>query len=215
MSWKRRIGWGVMTFFAVAIGLYAVAAYGGLNPDNFFPEQRDIYVANLGGLMMHIAGAVVALVIGPFLFLPATRRKRWRPVHRWVGRLYMLGILLGALGGLYMAQMAWGGLVTRLGFTALAILWMFVSGMALWRVRQRDFKAHQRWIIRSYALTFAAVMLRLQMPLYGALGIDPMTAYQMTAWTSWIPNLIVAEIIIWQMGRPRKQRSQLNPAAGD
>jgi hypothetical protein len=49
---------------------------------------------------------------------------------------------------------------------------------------------------RSYALIFAAVTLRLQLVIFQvAFGIEEMAAYQATAWASWVPNLIIAEII--------------------
>ena len=49
---------------------------------------------------------------------------------------------------------------------------------------------------RSYALIFAAPMLRLLLGLYvGVFGIGETEAYQAVAWSCWVPNLIVAEII--------------------
>ena len=53
-------------------------------------------------------------------------------------------------------------------------------------------------MIRSYALTFAAVTLRLWSPLLEAviqpeLGIEP---YTIVAWLAWVPNLIFAQFII-------------------
>jgi hypothetical protein len=49
---------------------------------------------------------------------------------------------------------------------------------------------------RSYALIFAAVTLRLQLVIFQvAFGVEEMAAYEATAWSSWVPNLIVAEII--------------------
>jgi hypothetical protein len=66
---------------------------------------------------------------------------------------------------------------------------------------------------RSYALIFAAVTLRLLLGLYqGAFGIEEEQAYQLVAWTSWIPNLIVAEII---NGRRRRRESGQMPQIAD
>ena len=49
-------------------------------------------------------------------------------------------------------------------------------------------------LIRNFSLTLAAVTLRLQLPLYiGAFGLDFESAYQVVSWTSWVPNLLVAE----------------------
>jgi hypothetical protein len=79
------------------------------------------------------------------------------------------------------------------GFGLLAVLWLVTSLLALVRVRSRDFAAHREWMIRSYALCLAAVMLRIYMPLSAVAGIPFEDAYPAVAWLCWVPNLIVAE----------------------
>jgi hypothetical protein len=64
-------------------------------------------------------------------------------------------------------------------------------------------------MIRSYALTLAAVTLRLWLPLSQVAGIDFMTAYVAIAWLCWVPNLLVAE---WFLRR-RPRRPVLAPPA--
>lgn len=51
-------------------------------------------------------------------------------------------------------------------------------------------------MIRSYALTLAAVTLRLQLPASAMLDIPFETAYPAIAFLCWVPNLILAEIWI-------------------
>jgi len=48
-------------------------------------------------------------------------------------------------------------------------------------------------MIRSFALTFAAVMLRIILPLELASGVPFSTAYKIVSWACWVPNLVVAE----------------------
>jgi hypothetical protein len=60
-------------------------------------------------------------------------------------------------------------------------------------------------MIRNYALTFAAVTLRIWLPLLSEVaGIEFVNAYRAVAWLCWIPNLYVAQRIIEQ---PRPQVS--------
>jgi hypothetical protein len=55
---------------------------------------------------------------------------------------------------------------------------------------------------RSYALIFAAPMLRLLLGLYmGVFEIGETEAYQAVVWSCWVPNLIVAEIINIRRGQ--------------
>ncbi len=52
-------------------------------------------------------------------------------------------------------------------------------------------------MIRSYAITFSAVSLRLWLPaLQFGIGLDFMTSYKIVAWISWVLNLFIAEWII-------------------
>ena len=59
-------------------------------------------------------------------------------------------------------------------------------------------------MIRSFALTFGAVLLRVYIPISQMMGIEFMTAYRAIAWLAWVPNLIVAELYI--RGLPRRRR---------
>jgi len=63
--------------------------------------------------------------------------------------------------------------------------------------------AHQRWMIRSLALTFAAVTLRVYLPLSVAVGLPFDVAYPVIAWVCWVPNLLVAECLFVPRSRLR------------
>lgn len=211
----KKILWGLMTFFAIGIALFASISYGSANPDNFFPQQRAVYIAHLATILTHALSASVALLIGPFQFLPRLRQKRWLPLHRWLGRLYLLGILLGGLSGFYMARLAHGGFPAQVGFTMLSLLWLFTATMALQRIRTGNVRAHEQWMIRNYALTFAAVTLRLYLGL-GQVFLPEVgftAVYITTAWISWIPNLLIAEWLIYR--RQPQAHPALNAAAAD
>jgi len=154
------------------------------------------------GITAHVAGAMLATIIGPLQFLPRIITKRWIGLHRWLGRVYLLGILVGGVAGLYMATLAQGGFPARLGFVILAVLWLTGGAIAYWRMLHRDIQSHRQWMVRTYALTFAAVTLRLWLTLFQVLGIPLAEGYVAVAWLSWVPNLIVAEAIVNHI-RPR------------
>jgi uncharacterized membrane protein len=198
----RRIGWGAMTFLAALVFLYA-GSYLTLNPDNYFPEQKLVYMLHTSGLLMHIVGAMLAVILGPFQFLPGIRSRRFLNVHRWLGRTYLIAVLVGGLGGLYMARLSYGGLPTHLGFASLGILWLFSGWQAYRHIRRREIELHREWMMRNYALTFAGVMLRVWMPLSGAAGFAFLPSYLVVAWLCWVPNLLVAE---WMIRRRREGR---------
>ena len=51
-------------------------------------------------------------------------------------------------------------------------------------------------MIRSFSLTFAAVTLRLYLPIGIVSGLTFEQIYVATAWISWVPNLLVAELYL-------------------
>ncbi len=53
---------------------------------------------------------------------------------------------------------------------------------------------HQRWMVRSFALCFAAVTLRLYLGAAMAGGLVYAQAYPVISFLCWVPNLVVAEI---------------------
>lgn len=146
-------------------------------------------------LDVHVAGAATALLVGPLQFLPRLRARR-RTLHRWLGRIYVTGCLAGGIGGLVMAFGATAGPIAGVGFGSLAVIWLITTGQALRMALARRFDAHRAWMIRSFALTFGAVTLRLYLPILPLLGFSFLDAYRLTSYLAWIPNLILAELYL-------------------
>ena len=113
----------------------------------------------------------------------------------WLGRSYVVGVAIGATGALALAPRAQTGAVAALGFGMLGILWAACTLAAFLRIRGGDRDAHRRWMLRSYALTLAAVTLRLYIPLSISLGVAFEVAYPVIAWLCWVPNLAVTEML--------------------
>jgi uncharacterized membrane protein len=151
-------------------------------------------------IIVHAACAATALLLGPVQFLPAVRR-RWPRVHRWTGRTYVAGCLAGGASALVLAAGVSSGVTAGAGFGALGVVWMHVTGQGWHTGRARQWPEHRRWMIRSFAMTFAAVTLRIYMPLAGVLGFDLMRAYPAIAWLCWVPNAILADLYLRKDGR--------------
>jgi len=94
------------------------------------------------------------------------------------------------------------------GFSALAIGWLLTSTFAYLAIRRVEVDQHEYWMIRSYALCFAAVTLRIWLPLLQVgWGMDFIPAYRIIAWLCWVPNLLVAELIIRKLKVSRLVRT--------
>lgn len=152
----------------------------------------------------HITLAPIGLLLMPFQFWMGLRSRRPQ-THRWIGRAYGLCILLAGIGGLLMAVGTKAGPVAAIGFGLLAVLWLGSTGYGIWLARRGRIAEHQRWMIRSAALTFAAVTLRVYLPvLFMTLGEE--VGYTLVSWLCWVPNLVVTE---WFLLRPARQSSAL------
>lgn len=149
---------------------------------------------------LHVGLGGLALVIGPWQFFPTWRSRRLA-LHRLLGKIYVSACWLSGLGGLSIAFFASGGPATKIGFTLLAIGWLITTTKAYLHIRQGAVEAHQQWMMRSFALTLAAVSLRLYLPSLMAVGLDFKIAYLIVSWACWIPNLLIAEWIIRQKQR--------------
>ena len=81
------------------------------------------------------------------------------------------------------------------GFAALAVCWLHTAIRALVAILAGDVVAHRRWMVRNFALTFAAVTLRLYLPAAMVSGVPFEAAYPAIAWLCWVPNLLAAEAL--------------------
>ncbi len=151
-------------------------------------------------LLMHVSAAPVALAVGAFQFMPRIRRNH-RALHRWLGRFYAVAILVGGIGAMGISLNAIGGLWAQVGFSALGVAWMGSTAIAIWMAVNKRFAEHRVWMLRSFALTFSAVTLRLQLVGFEILGLPYEQSSVWLAFTCWVPNLVVAEILI--RTRPR------------
>jgi uncharacterized membrane protein len=156
--------------------------------------MRAAFDAQRAAVYTHVFAAMFALALGPFQFSQRLRA-RHLTLHRWMGRLYLgVGVLAGGIAGLYMAFHAFGGAVARAGFACLALAWLYTGARAYLAIRSRDVAAHRRWMVRNFALAFAAVTLRIWVPASFATGLEFAAAYAVIAWLCWVPNLVVAEL---------------------
>ena len=204
----RPAGFALLVVLSLGVAGYAVGIYGFLPLGAaVHPDMRATFVAHRAGIYVHVFASTVALVLGPLQF--SSRLRTARPgLHRWSGRCYLgVGVLCGGLAGLYMALHAFGGPGSRIGFGCLALAWMYTGFRAYRSIRAGDAASHRRWMVRNFALTFAAVTLRLWLPASVASGMPFEAAYPVVAWLCWVPNLLAAELFLRRKRDPTPGRS--------
>lgn len=190
----ERVKWGLVAAPAFIIVGYAVGLLWmpDLRPSFIRDRIADAPLAVFG----HIAASAAALALGPFQLSTKLRARRLE-LHRWLGRTYILCVIAGGCAAIALATMSRGGVSAQAGFGLLGVLWILTAIVAYQRIRVYDIADHRRWMIRSYSLAFAAVTLRIYLPLAVALLRIPFDqAYPAIAWLCWVPNIIVADWLL-------------------
>ncbi|MDP9791778.1 hypothetical protein J2S43_000290 [Catenuloplanes nepalensis] len=202
--------WSLLTLSALGIAGYFVPPYmvGGTTVPGLDMTIPGYYVS----LVIHALPAGMALVIGPFQFVT---RLRFPRAHRIAGRVYLISVLVAALAGTYSAVVSPSGLSLQTAFFMLIAAWIYTGVMAYRTIRRGEVQLHRIWMIRNYALTFAAVMLRLYqlmlLPFMDVMEWEYSQIYAASAWASLFGNAIIAEyFIIQRMLAPlaRRKRSE-------
>lgn len=188
----KKICFGIMLLLSQLVGLYALALLA--LPQFGHPALIERLSESPLSMVSHFVGSGLALIIGPYLFLARSRIKLW--VHRYLGRIYMLGVLFGGVASCYMSVNADGGLPAQTGFFALAILWLTSGFLAFHYIRTGRVQQHQTMMFINFALTFAAVTLRIYLPIGALSGAAFDTYYGLIAWMCWVPNLLVALLVM-------------------
>lgn len=194
--------WAVLAFFSLYLGI-TTFAYLSFRTDIGFLLAKQDFINNkawMTAFYIHISSSILVVLTGPFQFVKALRNKYLR-LHRVLGKIYVGSILfLAAPSGFYMGLFANGGIGAQIGFVLLSFLWFGFTFLAYKSVKEKKISQHKKWMIRSYALSFSAVTLRLYVPLLSlGFGLEHDFVVVITSWINWIPNLLVAEWIIRRM----------------
>jgi len=191
--------WVLIVLLAIAIGLYPLTFLDVNHNEGLLSHKTPKLLANTFwsvAFYTHISLGGFSLLIGWSLFLKKLRVKKLH-IHRLVGKVYIIAVLLSSVSGLIAAYYATGGWIAKTGFAGMSIAWFICTYIAYKAIRNKNIQQHERWMIRSYAVTFTGVTFRLWMPfLIIAFQLEFLEAYPIDAWISWISNLFVAQLII-------------------
>lgn len=196
--WVWWPAWGVIAALSVVVTLLSFPPYLPFVPnierlpvDPGFPDTHNLIIA------LHAVPSGLALLLGPFQFVGPLRR-RFPAVHRNVGRAYLICVALGSVTGVAAGIVAATGLRAQVGFLVLVAFWFYSALMAYIAIRRRQIQLHRVWMVRNFALTFAAVWLRIVI-LVGQTFfpyVDFAAVYDIAVWSSILCPLVLAEWFI-------------------
>lgn len=201
-SVRNKTAWAVFAILAIGIGLYPLMYFFSTEEFGLLQGKSKDISANIIwriGFYGHIIFGGLALLTGWSQFSRKLRVKKLE-LHRNLGKIYVLSALISGICGIYIGFYASGGLVPSLGFISLGIVWLFTTIRAYIAIRKRDVSLHQGMMVYSYAACFAAVTLRIWLPLLTIVLGEFLLAYKIVAWLCWVPNIIFAHFWVRRKG---------------
>lgn len=211
-----QVNWTILLLTSLAVALYFPLQYAGGSLAHLAPRNVGLAATYANrplpvqlAFYAHIAFAGLALLLGPFQFSKTIRQRHVR-VHRAIGRVYVISVVVGGTAAFVMSFFSSVKLLGFFGFGSLAVIWVASTVTAYRAIRRRDTASHQAWMIRSFALTYAAPTLRLWLfallisQLFLGVGFEQAytNAYAPVPFLAWLPNLVVAELMIRRRGLP-------------
>ncbi len=167
-------------------------AFLGTKPDRILDKQHFIIA-----FYIHILSSGFALGTGIFQFSKILLKKQPN-LHRYLGKIYVITILFfAAPTGLVISFYANGGMSSRVGFVLQSLVWWMLTYWAFSAIKNRQIAQHCDMMIRSFALTLAAMSLRTESyVLFTFFETKPLETYETVTWLSWVGNLLLAELMI-------------------
>jgi Predicted membrane protein (DUF2306) len=187
----------IIAVLAIAIGLYPGMYFFKNSSFGLLSTKPGELLADTlwnTAFYTHIILGGIALLTGWVQF-SAKLRLKYIFAHRTVGKIYIVAVLFSSIASIGLGFFATGGFIPSAGFICLGIVWFTATLLAYLKIKNGQTEQHRRFMIYSYAACFAAVTLRLWLPLLGMLFGDFIIAYSIVAWLCWVPNLLVAMLL--------------------
>jgi uncharacterized membrane protein len=191
---------GVLLFAALMLSF--IVQYFPYQHGMLFLSTKSEFVLNkawyIAAFYVHISTSIFSIALGAFQFMPFLIKEypKW---HQRIGKVYIYSILfLAAPSGFIIALFANGGFPSKLGFVCLSVIWWLSTFRALRFAMKRQWLQHITWAMRGYAITLAALSLRVEgYGLHYLFNTKPIETYVALSWFSWVGNLFVIEILLY------------------
>ncbi len=182
--------------------LTKVVPYLSFEPEiDFLTTKTDRVLARQDfqfSFYIHIVSSLWVMGIGISQFIPSFLKK-YSNLHQTLGKIYVFSVLfLAAPSGLGLAIYANGGLPAKVGFSLQCVVWWLTTWAAWREIQKKRWQTHIECMMRSYAVTLAAMSLRVgSYALVFFFHTKPIETYLTVAWLSWVGNLAIVEGLIY------------------
>jgi len=194
----KKVSWIIIGILSTLVGIYPIIYFlidGQIGL--LASKSAELLSDNLWniGFYGHITLGGLALLIGWLQFSQKLRKNNIK-IHRTIGKTYIISVLISGICGLFIALYAIGGIISVLGFFSLGIVWLSTTILGFKAIKKGNVELHVKFIIFSYAACFAAVTLRVWLPILTSAMSEFTDAYRIVSWLCWVPNMIIAYFIV-------------------
>ncbi len=177
---------GCMVVFKSIDYIHPDFSHGFLSDKRDFFDQWYKYF-----LYLHIVFAPLTIFSGILQFSLNRKTK----LHKLTGYIYIFSVAFAAFSGFFMSFKSLGGIAGDLSFLMLSILWIIFTYKAFALIKKGEIENHKMYMTRSFILANSAILLRLFSFITNTcLNVNPVSAYVVDAWLSWLPWLIIFEV---------------------
>lgn len=193
---NSRIVWILLVVLSAPIVVYYLYTRGIV----YFKFSKEVYTDyfwfRAPWLLAHVTLGITATLIGPLQFIPALRIRKPQ-LHRNLGKVYLVCILVSTLVSFYLVSTAMLGMVYAIGLTMLGVVWLGSSGMAYIAIRKRNIAMHREWMVKSYVLTLAFVVNRVVEDVLAKANIGSFIDRKvLMAWACWAIPFFLTEVVL-------------------
>lgn len=194
-----------------AMGIAGVSSYALVEPQLQSPVlQRLLSNITLAGYS-HVIFGSAALILGG-LQMSSKIRRNYLSLHKFLGNAYVASVLIstcGSIGHLLATPLPF---VLASAFWTLAIAWPITTLLGYPFGKGFNFRRHGKFMIYSYAMTCAAISLRIWLLILMLSGIGFQTAYPIAAWAGSVGNVLLTFAIMRFVESRRTTASTKPPA---
>jgi hypothetical protein len=147
-------------------------------------------------MYVHVVFACIAMLSGAVSFSSRVLNG-YRKLHKIIGYVYLVSILIVVVTSGYMAPYTTGGKLNSIAFNMLNIAWPCMTIAALVQIRKKRINNHRKWMVRSYAFCFTNLFIHSITFLFSAgFGVAYTTSYTIGVYGSMLLLPVLAEIVI-------------------
>ena len=200
---------GALAILAMALGSAAITraslGYFGEDMPPFVIEKLPVPFEEmwLRALRVHVTAAAFCLPACLLLLSTAALRRVPR-LHRWLGRVTALAVMLLLLpSGFYLSVFAKAGVLSTAGFMLSGLIVGVAMVQGVRTARARRFAEHRRWALHVVAQLSVAVTSRAMLFALDAASVEADLAYLLSLWLPVVGSALAVELL-----SPRRTHAQ-------